>query len=170
MSQELCCPAATSGKPPYSVFERVLSLGWYDGTTSGLARCANCSSVFKYDIVDWDADQEQRIFALSRIDPAEFDCVVDILSASEKPHWPFWNPRWPIEPPELTERIKKEVDTYMSRANQPEYLIASDRKLAKIFAMRQLSESFRRKLPKDFDGLPITNDFSSWMNYLSTGH
>lgn len=168
MLQKLCCSDATSGEPPYSIFDRVLSTRWYDGTTTGLARCANCSSVFKYDLVDWDTDQERRIFVLSPTGPLEFDTVVEILRATEIPKWPFWNPAWKIEPPELKESTVAEVDGHLSRAADPEYVIASDRLLTKVVAVRELSESLLRKLPPVFEGLPVTNDFISWMEYLNS--
>lgn len=146
----------------------MLSLGWYDGTTSGLAECASCSTVFKYDLVDWDADQEQRIFVLSRTAHQTFDRIVDMLRAFESPKWPFWNPRWNIEPPQVKERTKSEVDDYLSRADEPGFLIASDRQLKRVFATGQVTEAVRAKLPKEFDGLPVTNDFNYWMGYLSS--
>jgi hypothetical protein len=144
----------------------VLSLGWYDGTTSGLAKCASCFTVFKYDIVAWDADQEQRIFALSHIATQAFDRIVDALGAFESPKWPFWNPRWNIVPPELKEQTKSKVDGYLSPTNEPVFLIASDRELKRIFAVGQITDAIRAKLPEEFDGLPVTNDFGSWITCL----
>jgi hypothetical protein len=155
-----------SGHRPYSPFGRVLSLGWYDGTTSGLAECGSCSTVFKYDLVDWDADQEQRIFALSHTTHQVFDRIVDTLGAFESPKWPFWNPRWNIEPPELKKQTKSEVDSYLSRTDKPGLLIVSDRELKRVFAASQVTEALRAKLPEDFDGLPVKNDFNSWINHL----
>jgi hypothetical protein len=167
MKAEICCLTSVTDGEPYSIFAKVLSLGWYDGTTSGLAQCANCGSVFKYDLLDWDADQEQRIFVLSRIERPEFDIVVSTLSAIDEPTWPFWSPRWRIDPPELRERIREQVDAHLSSANGAEYLIAANRLLSKVFSARRLSESLRRKLPKEFDGLPVTDDFKAWTDYLN---
>ena len=67
-------------QPSRAPFGKILSLGWYDGTTSGLVQCSQCSAVFKYDIVDWDSDQDQRIFAFSPIEPQEFDGIVESVS------------------------------------------------------------------------------------------
>ena len=150
------------------MFGRVLSLGWYDGTTSGLAECSSCSSVFKYDLVDWDADQEQRVFALSRLDRESFERIVEILKAFESPKWPFWNPRWwNIKQPEVAERARSQVDECLSRAAEPEFLVASDRQLKNLFGMAGITDAIRAKLPKQFDGLPVTDDFDSWMAYLA---
>jgi hypothetical protein len=167
VNQGLCCHTSTSAHPPYTPFGKVLSLGWYDGTTSGLAKCASCSTIFKYDIVDWDADQEQRIFVLSHVTAHVFDRIVDTLGAFESPKWPFWNPKWNIVPHELKEQTKSKVDSYLSSTNEPVFLIASDRELKRVFAVGQITDAIRAKLPEEFNGLPVTSDFAFWITHLT---
>jgi hypothetical protein len=151
--------------PSRSIFGKVLSLGWYDGTTSGLAQCSHCSTTFKYDIVDWDSDQEQRMFSFSPISPQDFERTIKVLSSIETPNWPFWFPKWQFAPQEK-KSIKAEVDECLARAGRPEYLVASDRRLEVIFAVKRLSGPERDRLPAQFDGLPTSNDFAYWKDLV----
>ena len=148
--------------PLRSVFAKIVSRDWYDGTTAGVAQCARCQTCFKYDIIDWDSDQERRIFALSPIEVREFESIVQLLSESDSPTWPFWSPKWwQLTSPEK-ERITEEMDRCLARAKSPEFLLASDWKLETIFAAKRLTGSTRYRLPPVFDGLPANNDFSYW--------
>jgi hypothetical protein len=162
MSEYLCCEI---GYPSLSTFRRVLSLGWYDGTTSGLAQCSQCSAAFKYDLIDWDSDQDRRMFAFSPIGVQEFEHVVTLLSRNEKPSWPFWFPKWQFTSIEKA-RVKSEIDERLARADPPEYLVASDRRLETVFAIKRLSGPARNRLPAVFDGLPVSSDFSYWREYV----
>jgi hypothetical protein len=166
MDDNLCCEALSPPFPVASPFDRVLSLHWYDGTTSGLAHCGGCSTVFRYDIVDWDSDQERRIFLLSRLDPNEFEHLVSLFSSTETPKWPFWSPKWQFGSNEQREKSKAAVDALLSRADRAEYIIASDRDLSNVFAVKRLSDPARSKLNAPVDGLPMTNDFDYWRHYL----
>jgi hypothetical protein len=162
MGEHICCEKAY---PARSAFGKVMSLGWYDGTTSGLAQCSECSAAFKYDIVDWDSDQDRRIFAFSSIGLPEFDHIVSLLSGSDSPSWPFWCPRWEFTSAER-DRIKKEIDERLAQAKSPEYIVASDRRLETIFASKRLRGPARDRLPAIFDGLPVTDDFGYWKEYV----
>lgn len=158
MSEHMCFETKY---PARSIFGKVLSLGWYDGTTSGLAQCSRCPTVFRYDIVDWDSDQERRMFAFSPFNAQDFERIVELLSSIEKPSWPFWFPKGEFTL-QQRESIKVEVDECLARAERPEYLLASDRRLDVVFAIRRLSGPERDRLPTQFDGLPVTNDFNYW--------
>jgi len=175
--------------PLRPVFEKVVSLGWYDGTTSGLAQRSLCQTsveeraqngvlrgpvpgssgdaprtlcAFRYDIVDWDADQDRRIFVLSPIAVREFERVVDSFGESDSPTWPLWSPKlWQLPSP-AKERATVELDRCLARAKCPEYLVASDRRLETLFAAKRITTSARDRLPPVFDGLPVSNDFDYW--------
>ena len=162
MTEHLCFETRY---PARSIFGKVLSLGWYDGTTAGLAECARCSTVFKYDIVDWDSDQERRMFAFSPVSAQDFERTVKLVSRVETPRWPFWFPKWELAPQEKAS-IKVEVDECLARAGRPEYLVASDRRLEMVFAIRRLSGPELDRLPVKFDGLPATNDFNYWRDLV----
>src|SRR6266536_1213592 len=151
MSDYICCEATNVALPSTTPFGKVLSLGWYDGTTAGLVQCAYCSTAFKYDIVDWDSDQERRIFALSRIKPQEFDYIVSILQSGGPPKWPFWSPKWEFPSGDEQKRIANEVDTHLATARVPEFLVISDRNLGMMFGVKRLTAPARDRLPSSFD-------------------
>lgn len=165
MTEAICCTATSIAYPSRTPFGKVLSLGWYDGTTSGLVQCSQCSAAFKYDIVDWDSNQDRRILAFSPISSQEFDGIVELLSRSESPRWPFWNPRWEFDSQEK-ERITLEIDNHLSRAGNPEYVVASDGGLERVLGMKRLSGPARDRLPAEFDGLPVTDDLNYWKEYI----
>ena len=151
--------------PSASPFGKVLSLGWYDGTTFGMAQCSSCSAIFKYDVMAWDGEQDRRIFVFSPISRWDFDSVIQLLSRNEKPLWPFWNPRWNFASEEK-EMIRGDVEVCLARALRPEWLIESDRKLAETFAARPLNSLAMQRLPEKFDGLPFTDNFFEWQDYV----
>ncbi len=95
---------------------RLISLGFYDGTTSGLIEFEP-GAVFRYDVVGWDDGQDQRIYCLARMPARAFADVVELLSPSEAPHWPQWFPRW-----EFTPEIQRSVDKILDQAGP--YLVA----------------------------------------------
>lgn len=162
MGEHICFGTTFASRAP---FKKVLALGWYDGATSGLAQCSQCSDVFKYDIVAWDSDQERRMFAFSPIAPQEFDHIVSLLSRAEEPKWPFWCPRWQFTPVEK-ERLKTDIDERLARANRPAYIVASDRQLETVFATKRLSGLARDRLPAVFDGFPVRDDYPYWKEYV----
>jgi hypothetical protein len=159
--QELCCTATSWAGTLVSPFSRVLSLGWYDGTTRGLAQCRNCGTTFKYDIVDWDKDQERRIFALSPFDAQEFDRMVQLFATAEEPRWPFWNPKRQLE-----SHAETKMQEHPSTASSPKHLIVSDRELKNVFGARRITQPIPELLNTTFDGLPITDAFVYWMEYI----
>jgi hypothetical protein len=166
MIDKICCEITGVALPSKIPFGKILSFGWYDGTTSGMVQCSGCSAAFKYDIVDWDSDQDRRIFALSPIESDKFDQIVRILGGDAQAKWPFWVPRWEFDSKEERKRIEKEVDEHLATARRPEFLIVSDRNLSMMFGMRRLTGPARDRLPSSFDGLPITNDFAYWRDYI----
>jgi len=50
-------------------------------------------------------------------------------------------------------------------ASEPGVLVVSDRELRTLLALDQLTDALREKLPKEFDGLPVTSDFDYWMKH-----
>ena len=166
MRDKICCEVTDVALPSKIPFGKVLSFGWYDGTTSGMVQCSRCSAVFKYDIVDWDSDQDRRIFALSPIEPDKFDQIVRVLGGDAHAKWPFWVPKWEFDSKEEKKRIEKEVDGHLATARPPEFLIVSDRNLSMMFGTRRLTAPARDRLPSSFDGLPVTNDFAYWREYV----
>lgn len=166
MSEHPCWSAVN--RPSSMPFTKVLSLSWYDGTTAGLAQCSQCSRVFRYDLVDWDSEQERRVFVLSPINPREFRQIIDLLARSESPTWPFWNPRWEFSSSEEKQRVMTEIDKHLDLAEKPEYVVIADRQLKILFATKGLNARALERLPLTFDGLPVANEFNYWKEYLGT--
>lgn len=166
MNDKICCEATDVALPSKIAFGKILSFGWYDGTTSGLLQCSRCSAAFKYDLIDWDSGQDRRVFALSPMEAERFDQTVKVLGGDARAKWPLWVPRWEFDSTEEKERIEKEVDEHLATAKPPEFLIVSDGYFTMMFGMRRLTGPARDRLPGSFDGLPVTNDFDYWREYI----
>jgi hypothetical protein len=150
--------------PVESIFDKVVSLGWYDGTTSGLAFHALRQFACRFDLLDWGPCQEMRVFALSRIAVSDFEQAVGLLSRSETPNWPIWYPRWPISTQEQ-ERMNLELDPILLRAKDPEYVFATESRFERLLAGKQLTAQARAFLPVEFDDQPFGH-FDFWQKFL----
>lgn len=88
----VCCQIAFSEQPQPSPFERVISLGFFDGTTSGIAECSICARAHRYGLVAWDEDQQWRAFAFGELQRGVFPDVIAACSSLGTPRWPIWVP------------------------------------------------------------------------------
>jgi hypothetical protein len=59
-----CCSRLQRGASPFIV----LALGWHDGPTTGLARCADCGQTYHFEMLDWDDEQSTRVYAFAKIE------------------------------------------------------------------------------------------------------
>jgi hypothetical protein len=150
--------------PIESCFDKVISIGWYDGTTSGVAIASQHSSAFRFDLVDWDSKQDLRMFALSPFAVSDFEEVVRLYSRSDTPKWPVWYPGWPPASPEQ-KRLGLDLDEILSRASAPEYVFASEDVFKTIHGAKRLTPTTRALLPTKFDDQP-NGGFDYWLNYL----
>src|SRR5258708_24525385 len=73
---------------------RIISLGYYDGTTSGLLAVAGAPNTYKYDMVSWDDQQDRRVYCIALLPSDAFERAIGILRELGEPKWPFWNPVW----------------------------------------------------------------------------
>ena len=150
--------------PIESSFDRAISIGWYDGTTSGVMRSSRHLVAFRFNLVDWGPGQDLRVFALSPISAGEFELVVSLYCQFEAPNWPIWYPGWPSSVP-VQERMGRELDAIFVRAGAPEYVFASESNFKTILAVEKLTPSARAKLPSKFDDQP-SGGFDHWQKYL----
>jgi hypothetical protein len=147
-------------------FDKVVSLDWYDGITSGLAMCSQFSLAFKFDLLAWDESQERRVFAFAPLTVKIFEHIVRRLGRKETaPEWPIWYPKWPSGLPEK-KLLKTEIDKQLTSAKPPDYIIASDSMFTLLLAARRLDGSSRELLPPNFDGVPFRDNFDYWQEYL----
>lgn len=77
MSQNACCKRLTRDEP--SPFELV-QLGWWDGLTSGMARCRACSATYYFDMISWAFEHEVRIYGFREISRAGYDSVEELCA------------------------------------------------------------------------------------------
>ena len=147
-----------------SIFQKVISLGWYDGTTGGLALDSLERSAFRFDLLDWDPCQELRIFAMSPIAVPEFDKAVKLLSRSSAPKWPIWYSGWPSDIAEQV-RLGSELDAILLQASSPEFAFASQSRFETILAAKRLTQPSRAFLPATFEAYG-SGDFEYWQEFL----
>ena len=73
---------------------RLISLGYYDGTTNGLLSFEQSGLAFRYELVSWDSGEDWRVFCLSPLIQSDFGAAVQVLSVLGEPRWPCWFPHW----------------------------------------------------------------------------
>jgi hypothetical protein len=79
----VCCQQLLTKSAMRSPFGRIISLGFYDGTTSGVAQCSHCSRFYKYELVAWDSSQDLRIYSLAALPQESFEALLKLLSGVE---------------------------------------------------------------------------------------
>jgi hypothetical protein len=146
------------------IFTRVISIGWYDGTTSGLAFDSLRELAFRFDLLDWGPCQDLRIFALSPLSLPQFEQTVKLFSTSQAPKWPIWYPSWPSDPLEL-KRMGSERDAILSRASRPEFSFASQSRFETVLTAKRLTLPSRAFLPAEFDEHG-SGGFDYWQKFL----
>jgi hypothetical protein len=119
-----CCRDMNRPSKGPSPFDRVIALGWYDGPTEGLIRCAACGQVYRFDLLDSvDEDRGIRLYSLAPVPADTMNRLVEVLSPFMTPSWPMWAPLWKF--PSEADRIAVErtVDELMAKAAAPEFVI-----------------------------------------------
>jgi hypothetical protein len=71
-------------------FEKVLVFTYFDGALTGLASAPDGCVCFS--MVAWDADQNERLFALSPVPASVFDEAWRAYAVVEDPREPYWLP------------------------------------------------------------------------------
>jgi hypothetical protein len=144
--------------PTSSVFDRVVSVGWYDGTTSGLAVRTATSEAFAFELIEWGPAQRPRIFALFPLADLGFEAVVALLessTASEK------------------KSLRVQLEEHSISVESPEYVFASEDYFKTIITSKRLDMHGRNLLPntfRDFNFFGVADDaygsFAFWAKYL----
>jgi hypothetical protein len=55
-------------------------LGWYDGLTSGMARCRTCGRTYHVEMVAWDHENRIRVFGLREVSRFSYE-IIERLNA-----------------------------------------------------------------------------------------
>jgi hypothetical protein len=153
--------------PTMQVFDRILTLGWYDGITSGLVCSPAAASAFRFDLLAWGPYQERRVFALSLIPVAVFEKAVRLLSRFEQPVWPRWDAvaRWPSAPDEAA-KLNRQLDGIIEADERPELVTETDSMFETMYAAKRVSGVALDLLPSRFDAYPSLDNFDFWHQYL----
>jgi hypothetical protein len=147
------------------LFDKILTLGWYDGITSDLACITAASEAFRFDLLAWGPRQDRRVFAISAISASQFDQAVRLLSEFGPPVWPSWHARWPSNEDEGA-LLGLELDRVLANADRPEFVIEAGSMFETVFAAKNLSGLSLKLLPDHFDGQPYLDNFDYWHQYL----
>lgn len=156
---EICCQRLSSGTA--SPFDRIVSLGYYDGTTHGLARCRSCGKSYSYVLQAWDLEQDTRVYSMAEVSAATFDAFVSELSLEQRPSWPVWVPNFatPPRPNSLLSTVKRLLE-----AHDPQFVIAASSPEKHITAFRNLTPVSRQHL--NTAPYPESKDWEFWRQFL----
>lgn len=61
------CEHVRGTHPSASPFFRLLATGYYDGPTDGFVECNVCRQAYAFHMLDWDDEQDVRIFGLAPV-------------------------------------------------------------------------------------------------------
>lgn len=53
--------------------DHCLFLDYYDGPVSGVVNCPHCTTYYGFDMLDWTADHQYRLFMLYKIDAIDYE-------------------------------------------------------------------------------------------------
>ena len=72
-----------------SPFTRLIATGYYDGPTEGLIECGTCRTTYSFHKLDWDDQQDVRVFSISPIMGRGLEELIQNEAVLE-PKWPNW--------------------------------------------------------------------------------
>jgi hypothetical protein len=161
-----CCQEPRTLLHAGPVFARIITLGFYDGPTSGLAECAGCGSAYRFDMLDWNDDHQVRVFRLAALPPGSFERSVQVLARTEAPRWPVWVPWVSSRPSDADrERAERELQTILDRARPPELLIAWSGYGENVLAARKVPADELAAVP-DWFSLQGPDEGDDWFSRL----
>ncbi len=162
-NDRICCRQLSTDSPIRSPFAKILSLGFYDGTTSGVAQCSRCLESYRYELVTWDSGQDTRIYSVAPLPQESFEAIVRLVSVVEKPIWPLWLPTLPSGDQSL---LVTDIDLELAKAKEPTHVIASLKLEDEILAGKEIAKLERDRLPKG-QTYPGIEHWDFWRTYLN---
>jgi hypothetical protein len=81
---------------------------------------------YRFELIAWDSNQENRIYSLAEMEPQVFDSIVHMLSLIEVPRWSYWIPRWQFKSPEEEKRNRDAVELDLQKASIAKLVIVAD--------------------------------------------
>jgi hypothetical protein len=92
--------------------------GYFDGETDGLLRCGICEQPYHFRLLDWDENQDRRIFALSRMSRDLYERIVaELTGAYGQPNGTYWVPNNPTLNQASRQAIKDSIDRAIDDAH-----------------------------------------------------
>jgi hypothetical protein len=152
--------------PSGSVFDQTIARDWYDGLTSGVTKSSHLIVAFKFDILAWGPSQQKRVFAFAPLTPEVFSRMVNLLKNQVEQRRPIWFPEWPVWQSGENAR-GAEIGDLLSTAGPPEYVVATDSMFTTLLAAKPLDSAARKLLPTTYDGIPSSDSFEYWREFLS---
>lgn len=146
----VCCsklPALTNAKSPFS---KLIAFGYYDGPTSGVLQCDICTKAYKFEMLDWDEDQDVRIFSLSILPNLAFAKIVEVCQHCENPKWPVWVPIWQFPSEESQNKAEIEIEAILNTAMKPQIIVIAKNLTEEIIAARRMEENANKEVPDWF--------------------
>ena len=116
-----------------SPFARLVATGYYDGPTEGLVECGTCGTTYSFHKLDWDDQQDLRVFSLAPLAPLASQGLEDLANASGAPpaKWPSW-----VLADETSAGLAAKVDELRGSAFPEEFVVATEDLLREIDVWR----------------------------------
>jgi hypothetical protein len=105
----------------------VIATGYFDGETDGVLRCGVCGQSYRFQLLDWDEQQDKRLFKLIRISPSLYEAIERILRESYGDHSPrYWVPNRPSLGTLAKEAVNLEIAILLQRSTEPEAVFMTE--------------------------------------------
>lgn len=109
-----CCLDIVGARNVENPFAEMIGLGYYDGPTSGVARCGKCGAEYRFAMFDWSEDKHEhdetdqtRVGGLFALNKGTCEAISALVPRSEKLKGRVWVP---TVDPILGKKIDRIVD------------------------------------------------------------
>jgi len=141
MDSNTCCQELPDWRNQRSPFQRILSFGYYDGTTAGVAQCVGCSVAYKYDLLAWDEDQDMRIFGLAPLPSGSFSELLAASAVLGEPRWPTWVPVWQFSSETIQNKVESRIQAVLNKAGPLTFVVATNDISNNFVAGKRITET-----------------------------
>jgi hypothetical protein len=119
----------------------VIVIGYFDGETEGLLRCSICGQAFRFQLVDWDKNQDERIFSLTRVVAPTYEAILSTLAkAYGEPSTRYWVPNNSSLTNVAREAVNNVVADLLRDSNRPEAVLLTEHIEREILSLAILKQ------------------------------
>jgi hypothetical protein len=119
----------------------VIVLGYFDGETEGLLRCSICGQAFRFQLVDWDRNQDKRIFSLTWLGTPTYETILSTLTkVYGEPASRYWVPNNPSLTNVTRETVNNAVAGVLRDSNRPEAVLLTEHIEREILSLAILKQ------------------------------